>query len=166
MTTELCTPATGNHTTNGIPHGRTSITPHIVVTRAKEAIGFYTEALGATAHGITEMGGILAHAELEFSNGWITLSDPQEAYAMSAPTPESGSHYSLALYVEDVDAVAAAAEARGATIREAPTTFVSGDRFASILDPFGVRWSLMCRVEDLSPQESERRVNEWAASQG
>lgn len=166
MTTELQSPATGDYTTNGIPHGRTSITPHIVVAPAKEAIAFYTEVFGATAHGVTEMGGILAHAELEFSNGWITLSDPQEAYAMSAPAPESGSHYSLALYVDDVDAVAAAAEARGATIREPATTFVSGDRFASLLDPYGVRWALMCRVEDLSPQESERRVAEWAASQG
>ena len=44
------------------------------------------------------------------------------------------------------------------------TAFVSGDRFASIRDPFGVRWSIMTRVEDLSPQESARRVAEWAAS--
>ena len=52
------------------------------------------------------------------------------------------------------------------TIREPLATFVSGDRYASIRDPFGVRWSIMTRVEDLSEEESNRRVEEWAAQQG
>ncbi|HJB62625.1 MAG TPA: VOC family protein, partial [Candidatus Microbacterium pullistercoris] len=54
----------------------------------------------------------------------------------------------------------------GATVREPVATFVSGDRYASIRDPFGVRWSVMTRVEDLSEEESARRVAEWAATQG
>ena len=58
------------------------------------------------------------------------------------------------------------AEQAGAIIREPLTTFVSGDRYASIRDPFGVRWSIMTRVEDLSEEESNRRVEEWAAQQG
>jgi PhnB protein len=41
---------------------------------------------------------------------------------------------------------------------------VSGDRYASVRDPFGVRWSIMTRVEDLSEEESTARVAEWAAS--
>lgn len=48
-------------------------------------------------------------------------------------------------------------------LREPVTTFVSGDRYGSIRDPFGVRWSVMTRVEDLSDEESTRRVNEWMA---
>ena len=56
------------------------------------------------------------------------------------------------------------AVAAGAGVREAVTTFVSGDRYGSIRDPFGVRWSIMTRVEDLSPEESSRRVAEWAES--
>ena len=51
-------------------------------------------------------------------------------------------------------------------VREPLTTFVSGDRFASIRDPFGVRWSVMTRVEDLSEEESAARVAAWAAAQG
>ena len=43
--------------------------------------------------------------------------------------------------------------------------FVSGDRFASIRDPYGVRWSIMTRVEDLSEEQSAARVAQWAASQ-
>lgn len=62
-------------------------------------------------------------------------------------------------------ALVARAEAAGGAIREPLTTFVSGDRFASIRDPFGVRWSIMSRVEDLSEEESARRVAEWAKQQ-
>ncbi len=51
-------------------------------------------------------------------------------------------------------------------MREPLTDFVSGDRFASIRDPFGVRWSVMTRTQDLSEEESARRVREWAASLG
>lgn len=63
-----------------------------------------------------------------------------------------------------MDAVVARAVAAGAAVREAPSTFVSGDRYASIRDPFGVRWSVMTRVEDLSEEESNARVEAWAAS--
>jgi PhnB protein len=42
---------------------------------------------------------------------------------------------------------------------------VSGDRFASIVDPFGVRWTVMTRVEDLSSEESAARVARWAEQQ-
>jgi PhnB protein len=70
----------------------------------------------------------------------------------------------MGLYVADVDAVVERAVEAGSTVREAPSHFVSGDRYASIRDPFGVRWSIMSRVEDLSDEESARRVAEWAAS--
>ena len=82
------------------------------------------------------------------------------------PPPEGDDDcYSLGLYCSDVDEVVARAEAAGATVREPSTTFVSGDRFASIRDPFGIRWSIMTRVEDLSEEESARRVAEWAKQQ-
>jgi PhnB protein len=38
------------------------------------------------------------------------------------------------------------------------------DRFASIRDPLGHRWTIMTRVEEVSPEEGERRLAEWSAS--
>jgi PhnB protein len=87
------------------------------------------------------------------------------AYGLVAAPDGDNDCYSLGLYCPDVDATVARAEAAGATVREQPSTFVSGDRFASIRDPFGVRWSIMTRVEDLSEEESARRVAEWAQHQ-
>ena len=58
-----------------------------------------------------------------------------------------------------------AAAEHGATVREQPSTFVTGDRFASVLDPYGHRWSIMTRIEEVSDAEAERRVAEWAATE-
>lgn len=61
----------------------------------------------------------------------------------------------MALHVPNVDEFAARAVEEGATLREPVSTFVSGDGYASTLDPFGVRWSLMSRVADISSEESQ-----------
>jgi len=78
------------------------------------------------------------------------------------PPGDDTACYSLGLYVPDVDRVVQLAVEHGAVVREPAMDFVSGDRYASILDPFRVRWSIMSRVEDLSEEESFRRVSEWS----
>jgi PhnB protein len=136
-----------------------------VATPAGQAIEFYREVLGAHVLDVTRSGDLILHAVLQFESGCLTLSDPLESYGLVAPTGQSTS-MSLALYVRDVDAVVNKAVAAGAQIREPLTTFVSGDRYASLLDPFSVRWAIMTRVEDLSFEESSRRVAEWAKQFG
>ncbi len=158
--------ATGDYTTDGIPHGSTSLTPFIVVPRAREAIDFYRDVFNARVVDTTEISGVVAHAVLDFGHGQLQLGEPVADYHLVAPPAGEDDCYSLGLYCSDADAVVAVAQSAGAVIREPLTTFVSGDRFASIRDPFGVRWSIMTRVEDLSEAESCRRVAEWAATQG
>lgn len=155
--------AHGEHTTHGVPHGSTSLTPFVVVPRAREAIAFYRDVFGARVVDVTEMGGVVAHAVLDFGHGQLQLGEPVPDYHLVPPPDGEDDCYSLGVYCSDTDAVTAAAEAAGATVREPPTTFVSGDRFSSIRDPFGLRWSIMTRVEDISEVESARRVADWAA---
>ena len=157
--------ADGQYTTNGTPHGATSLTPFLVIPDARAAIDFYCKIFGARVVDVTEFGGAVAHAVLDFGNGLLQLGEPTRDYGLVAPPEGDQDCYSVGLYCPDVDAVVARAEAAGAVIREAPSTFVSGDRFASIRDPFGIRWSVMTRVEDLSEEESARRVAEWAKQQ-
>jgi PhnB protein len=164
-TTEQIRAAHGAHTTHGIPNGATSLTPFIVIPRAREAIDFYRDVFGARVVDVTEMGGVVAHAVLDFGQGQLQLGEPMPDYHLVPPPPGDDDCYSLGLYCEDADAVVARAEQAGATVREPLMTFVSGDRFASISDPFGIRWSIMTRVEDLSEEESARRVAEWARQQ-
>jgi len=147
-----------------IPEGYTSLTPFLCIDGAAEAIDFYVEVFGAKLiERMDGRDGIVAHAELDFGNGRLQVSDPQEAYQLAAPERGESVTHSVALYCPDVDDVVARAENAGATIREPAQTFVTGDRFASILDPFGQRWAVMTRVEDVAPEERDRRMAEWAS---
>jgi PhnB protein len=143
----------------------TSLTPFLAVPQAAEAITFYRSVFGARVIDVTEMGGVVVHADLDFGNGHLQLGEPSPDYGLVPAPAGDNDCYSMGLYCADVDATVERAVQAGATIREAPSDFVSGDRFASIRDPFGVRWSVMSRVEDLSEDESAARVAEWAAAQ-
>lgn len=152
---------------NGKPDGYTTLTPFLVCSPAAEAVSFYEAVFGARlVNRMDGPDGSVAHAELSFGEGRLQLGDPSEAYALAAPpvAPRATSA-STCIYVQDVDAVLAAAVERGAVVREEPTTFVTGDRYASMFDPFGHRWAIMTRVEDVDPAEAERRVAEWVAGQ-
>ena len=155
--------------TNGRPEGYTTLTPFLVCSPAAEAIAFYEAVFGATVVGRMDgPDGSVMHAELDLGLGRLQLSDPNDEYGLVAPSGHAQDEVSgsTCIYVADVDAVFDQAVERGATVREKPSTFVTGDRFASIYDPFGHRWAVMTKVEDVSPEETERRLAEWASSQG
>ncbi|KRE29313.1 glyoxalase [Mycobacterium sp. Soil538] len=147
-----------------IPSGYTSLTPFLCVDGAAAAIDFYTAVFGATL--VDKMDGprgTVAHAELDFGTGRLQLGDPAEAYKITALDPSADvATFSIALYCCDVDDVVDRARRAGVTVREAPQDFATGDRFASLRDPFGVRWTVMTRIEDVSAEERDRRLGEWA----
>jgi len=161
---------TGQHTRNGTPIGYSAITPFVVVDRPAEAIAFYEKVFGAVVKSVTAFGrgdeAVIVHADLDFGNGRLQLGAPSPAYKTVLPPGDGNACYSLGLYVPDVDRVLALAVENGAVVREPAADFVSGDRYASIIDPCGIRWSIMSRVEDLSEEESARRVEEWSKGFG
>ncbi len=150
----------------GVPAGYTAITPFLVVEGGAAAIDFYTSVFGASlVSRIDGAAGTVAHAELDFGNGRIQLSDPVPEMGLVAPDGRTMTH-STVHYCADVDATFARAVQAGAQGKEAPSTFVTGDRFGAVVDPFGHRWAIMTRVEDVPADEAERRVKEWLATQG
>ena len=147
-----------------VPPGYTSLTPFLVVDGARAAIAFYTSVFGATVVDVMDgPDGTVAHAELDFGDGRLQLGDPNPQFDLVAAPGGTAVSHSTCFYCADVDAVVARAKERGAVIREEVSTFVTGDRFGSIVDPFGQRWSVMTRVEDISKEEADRRLAEWAA---
>lgn len=152
---------------NGKPDGFTTLTPFLVCRPAAEAIAFYAAVFGARV--VSRMDGpdgTVAHADLDLGDGRLQLGDPSDAFGLVAPQGQGPVSASTCIYVADVDAVFAAAVERGAIVREEPTTFVTGDRFASVYDPFGHRWAILTKIEELSPEEEERRLAQWASQQG
>lgn len=148
------------------PAGYTSLTPYLVVDGAARAIEFYTATFGATLVSKNDgPNGTVVHAELQFPSGRLQLSDPLPEMNLVPPDGSNTVNHSYVLYCDDVDAVWQAAVAAGATPFEEPSTFVTGDRFGAVLDPFGHRWAILTRVEDVDPEEAERRVNAYLAEQ-
>jgi len=153
-------------TTHFMPEGYTSLTPFLCVDGADKAIAFYCDVLGATVVTRNDLpDGRVAHCELQLPSGRLQVGDPAPDNHLVAPSGDDDVHHSTVVYVADVDAVYAAALAAGAKGYEEPQTFVTGDRFSAILDPWGHRWAILTRVEDVDPEEARRRVDAWLAEQ-
>lgn len=155
--------ADGPHTDNGVPKGCTSITPFLAVHDPEAAVEFYRRVFGAEQISRIVAGGRIVHAELAFERGRLQLGPANPAFGLVAPNPEEDLvSCSLVHYCPDVDATVRRALDAGAVLREPVTDFVSGDRFGSVRDPFGVRWAILTRIEDLDDAESAARVERWA----
>jgi PhnB protein len=153
--------------TSFLPDGYTSLTPLVVVSPAREAIDFYTVVLGARV--TTRMDGpdgSVWHCELDLGTGRLTVMDPSPQFRTVPADPSTDdASFSLAVYVPDVDAVLARAREHGARVREEAADFeITGDRFASIQDPFGVRWTIMMRTVRRTDAEVQQGLDGWAAS--
>lgn len=153
--------------TNHRPTGYTTLTPMIVVTDGAAAIDFYTTVFGACT--VTRMNGPdgkVWHCELQLDSGRIQLMDANSNFHMVALDPANDDvPFSLAIYVPDCDATTAKAMELGATIREQPGDFeVTGDRFSSIRDPFGIRWTIMTRLIEHTDAEIQAGLDAWRAS--
>jgi PhnB protein len=144
-----------------IPDRYRRVTPALVVRGAAKAIEFYGEVFGATERmRYPGPGGSVAHAEVEIGDSVVMVEDESPYLGTQAPPPGGlpGSPVFQFVYVEDVDAVVARAVERGATLKREPTDQFYGDRDAFIVDPFGHGWTVASHVEDVGPDELQRRL--------
>jgi PhnB protein len=139
-------------------------TPHLVVKGAAKAIQFYVDAFGAREiYRLAEPGGKIGHAELAIGTGKLMLADEYPDWGALSPVTIGGSPVSIHLYVDNVDDVVNRAVRCGATVlRQAKDEFF-GDRVATLVDPFGHRWQLATRLEDVAPAEMQSR---WSGMTG
>jgi PhnB protein len=147
-----------------IPEGYHSVTPHLIIKGAADAIEFYKQAFGATElFRFAAPDGTIRHAELKIGDSPIMLADEFAEMGYKGPQTLGGSPVSLMIYVEDVDTVFNQAVATGATIREALQDKFYGDRIGTVVDPFGHVWHLSTHQEDLSLEEVEERAKQASA---
>ena len=146
-----------------IPEGYHSVTPYLIVSGASDAIAFYKKALGAQeVMRLADPGGKVHHAEIKIGDSRIMLADEHPEIQALSPKTVGGSPVSIHLYVEDVDAAVERAVAAGAKLVRPVADQFYGDRVGGIEDPFGYRWFIATRKEDLTMDEIHRR----AAAQG
>jgi PhnB protein len=146
-------------TVKAIPDGYPRVCPYLHVDGAAAAIDFYRDVLGATER--MRLGGPdgrIGHAELQLGDSVVMLADETPQMGILGPRSVGGTPVTLSVYVEDVDGVFARALGAGATSLRAVEDHFYGDRAGQFEDPFGHRWSVSTRTEDLSPEEIGRRA--------
>ena len=149
-------------TVNPIPEDHPRVAPYLHVDGANAAIEFYTEVFGATER--VRMPGdspdSLGHAELELGNSVVMLADEFPDVGALGPKSVGGSSVTLHVYVEDVDATFETAVRAGARSLREPADQFYGDRSGQFEDPFGHRWNVASHIEDVPPEEMQRRMAE------
>lgn len=144
-----------------IPEGYPQVTPYLAVDGANRAIEWYGAVFGARER--MRLGAPddkVGHAELEIGDSLLMLADEFPEMGMRSPKAVGGTPVTISLYIDDVDGVFERAVQGGAKpLRQVENQFY-GDRAGSFEDPFGHRWSVATHVEDVPPDEMERRAAE------
>lgn len=148
-----------------IPEGYGALTPYLTVGDAAAALEFYGEAFGAEElFRMDGPPGKIGHAEMKIGEGRFMLADEVEAWGNRSPETLGGTGTSLMMYVEDADAVFRRAIEAGATEVMPVQDHFYGDRSGMVEDPFGHRWMISTHVEDVPPEELDRRAKEAMAA--
>jgi PhnB protein len=144
--------------TQAIPKGYHSVTPSLVVAGAAKAIDFYKKALGAEElMRFPGPDGSVMHAEIRIGDSTIMLADEMPEQGGRSPKSYGGTPVSFFVYKENVDAAWKRAVDAGAKEIMPLDNQFWGDRTGCLEDPFGHRWWLAQHVEDLTPEEMQKR---------
>jgi PhnB protein len=136
------------------------MTPQITCRDAAAAIDFYKNVLGAAE--LTRMAGPdgrVMHAELQIGDSRLMVNDEFPGVA-AAPAPTAVHSNSVFVYTTDVDALFERAVQSGARVDMPLSNMFWGDRYGKFTDPFGHQWGVATHVEDVAPEEMQRRSEE------
>src|SRR5690606_33292303 len=142
-----------------IPEGYFTLTPSLVVQDVDAAVDFYVTAFGAQKlFAMPGPDGTTMHAEIQLGDSRMMVAKEDVAQNVKSPATLGDTPATLMMYVDDVDAVfAAAVEAGAATWMPVEDQFW-GDRYGELVDPAGHKWALATHVEDLTPEQMGQRA--------
>ncbi len=142
-----------------IPTGYQTITPYIIVKNAAKALDWYKEVFGAVEEMRFPMpDGRIGHAELKIGDSHLMLADEFPERQAVSPDTVGGTAVGIMLYVPDVDTVFKKAVAMGGKVKEELSDKFYGDRNGTFYDPFGHQWTVGTHIEDVTPEETKRRM--------
>jgi PhnB protein len=139
-----------------IPEGMHSVSPHLTIEGAAAAIEFYKKAFEARE--LMRLpaadGKRLLHAAIGIGDSTVLLNDSfPEWSGNKGPKALGGTPVTIHLYVEDCDAVFARAVEAGATVAMPLADMFWGDRYGTLIDPFGHHWAIATHKQDLTPAQ-------------
>ena len=147
-----------------IPDNYPRVTAYLNIDGASDAIDFYKKVFGATERGRMPMpDGRLGHAEIEIGDSVVMMADAFPEMGNVDPKKLGGSPVTLTIYVEDVDKTFKQALKAGAKELQPVEDKFYGDRAGQLEDPWGHHWNVMTHVEDVSPEEMQKRMAAFAS---
>ena len=133
-------------TVNPIPEGYPQVMPYLTVDGASAAIDFYTTVFGAKERlRMPAPEGKVGHAELEIGDSVVMLAD---AFPDMGGKAEPAS---LWIYTDGVDQAWKRATDAGCTVKMPLSDMFWGDRMGTVVDKWGIRWSLAQRIKEMTP---------------
>lgn len=136
-------------TTVAVPEGSNTVNPFIMADRAQQLIEFLIAVLGAEdvpEARTLDTDGLILHAELKVGDSLLTIADRKPDWPFTPAFTR--------VYVDDVDAVLARAEANGGSIVTKATEFF-GDVLGRLQDPSGNLWWIY--------RHNSEAVYDWSA---
>ena len=142
-----------------IPDGYPRVMPYLSIDGAAAAIDFYAKVFGAEERvRMDAPGGKIGHAELAIGDSVVMLADVFPESGAKTPSQLGGSPVTQMVYVEDVDDCMSRALDNGATETRKIEDQFYGDRAGQFEDPFGHVWHIATHIEDVPPEEMEKRA--------
>jgi PhnB protein len=139
----------------------TEVTPHIVVGGAAHAAEWYERALGASVGArVPVPDGRYMQIELRFGDSRVFIADEFSELGAVSPLTLGGTYGALTITTDAVDELWERALAAGAEVHSPLQDAFWGERHGQIVDPFGHRWGLAQRLEDVPEDELVRRAAE------
>lgn len=135
-----------------IPDGYHSVTPYLIVDGAARLIDFMKQVFGVEEVFRMDSPQGIGHAEVRLGDSIVMLSDGND---QNPPRTAM-----LHIYLTDVDAAYERAINAGARSVREPADQFYGDRSGGVEDEFGNQWWLATHIEDVPPDEMERRAAE------
>jgi uncharacterized glyoxalase superfamily protein PhnB len=131
---------------------------YLVVHDAAAAIAFYTSVFEAKEKlRLTEPSGRIGHAELTLGGQMLMLADEFPEYGIRGPKSLGGTSVTIHLHVDDADAVVARMVKQSAEVVIPLKDQFYGERSGRVRDPFGHEWNIGHAIEEVSPEEMQRR---------
>ncbi len=144
---------------NYIPEGHSAVSPYLVVRDVRGLINFLQQVFDVESVEAAEgADGEIRHAEVRIGGSTIMMGGAQEGQEQFPGM--------LHVYVEDTDAHYERALNAGATSLRAPVDEFYGDRTGGVQDAFGNQWWFATHIEDVSPEEMQRRMEQAMQSAG
>jgi len=137
-----------------IPDGFHAVTPYLFVEGASRLIEFIRAAFdGEVMFQQKRPDGAVMHATIRIGDSMLMLADPTAEFG-AMPS-------SIYLYVSDCNTTYQRALASGGVSVFPIMTLPSGERYGGVKDPYGNIWWVATHVEDVPPDEQERRWKEF-----